>query len=306
LNEYNRYLRLLYCICASYDELCNPTILLHSKRRKYMKILERQTQYYDIVGDNLEMLKINIEPRFKVFAEAGKMIYTRGNVSMESRMPEKEGTGFMGKIMGAGKRALAGESLFFTYYEGNGQAGFAGDFPGRILPIGLSSQTMLAQKDAFIAAIGEIEISIAMQKKIGGALFGGEGLIVEKLSGDGVVFIHAGGDLVTFELEAGESMKIDTGSVVAWEESVSYDVQMAGSIKSAIFGGEGIFLTTLTGPGTIVIQTMTLSKLRRQIGFSIGKSESGGVGSMAKTLGGAGAAIGAGGILGSLLGGDDS
>lgn len=270
-----------------------------------MKVLDRQTRYYDIIGDNLEMLKINIEPQFKVFAEAGKMIYTRGNVTMESRMPEKEGTGLLGKVMGAGKRALAGESLFFTYYEGNGQAGFAGDFPGRILPVGLSNQTMLAQKDAFIAAIGEIDISIAMQKKIGGALFGGEGLIVEKLSGDGVVFIHAGGDLVTFDLEAGETMKIDTGSVVAWEDSVSYDVQMAGSIKSAIFGGEGIFLTTLTGPGTIVIQTMTLSKLRRQLGFSSGKSESGGLGSMAKTLGGAGAAIGAGGILGSLFGGED-
>ncbi len=270
-----------------------------------MKVLERQTKYYDIIGDNLEMLKINIEPTFKIFAEAGKMVYTRGNVSMESRMPEEEGTGFLGRVMGAGKRALAGESLFFTYYEGTGEAGFAGDFPGRILPIGLSNQTMMAQKDAFIAAIGDIDISIAMQKKIGGALFGGEGLIVEKLSGDGVVFIHAGGDLVTFELAAGETMKIDTGSVVAWEDSVAYDVQMAGSIKSALFGGEGIFLTTLTGPGTIVIQTMTLSKLRRQIGSSVGKSESGGMGSMAKTLGGAGAAIGAGGILGSLFGGED-
>ncbi len=269
-----------------------------------MKIMDRQTQYYEIVGDNLEMLKISIDPKFKVFAEAGKMIYTRGNVTMESRLPEMEGTGFFGKVMGAGKRVLAGESLFFTYYEGNGQAGFAGDFPGRILPIGLSNQTMLAQKDAFIAAIGEIDISIAMQKKIGGALFGGEGLIVEKISGDGLVFIHAGGDLVTFDLDAGETMRIDTGSVVAWEDSVTYDVQMAGGIKSALFGGEGIFLTTLTGPGKVIIQTMTLAKLRRQIGLSSGESESGGIGTMAKTIGGAGAAVG-GGILGSLFGGED-
>ena len=271
-----------------------------------MQVLERQTRYYEIIGDNLEMLKINVDPQIKVFAEAGKMIYVRGNVAMESRMPEKSGSGFFDKVIGAGKRALAGESLFFTYYEGTGQAGFAGDFPGRILPVGLSNQTMLAQKDPFVAASGETDISIAMQKKIGGALFGGEGLIVEKLSGDGIVFIHAGGDLVTFELAAGETMKIDTGSVVAWEAGVSYDVQMVGSIKAAVFGGEGVFLTTLTGPGSVVLQTMTLAKLRRQIGFSVGKSESGGIGSMARTLGGAGAAIGAGGILGSLLGGDDN
>jgi uncharacterized protein (TIGR00266 family) len=267
-----------------------------------MKILERSTAAYEIVGDNLEMLKVKVNPQFPVFAEAGKMIYPKGNIDMESRLPEKEGAGILDKMLGAGKRALAGESLFFTYYEGEGEVGFAGDFPGRIMPIGLANQSILAQRDAFIAAMGDVEISIALQKRIGGALFGGEGFIVEKLSGDGIAFIHAGGDLVSFELAPGETMRIDTGSVVAWDESVTYDVAFVGSIKSAIFGGEGIFLTTLTGPGTIIVQTMTLSKLRRMLGVQ-GSSED--TGSLGKTLGVAAGAAGVGGILGSILGGED-
>ncbi len=269
-----------------------------------MKILERQTKAYEIHGDNLEILKVHVNPEFPLFAEAGKMIYIRGNVDMESRLPEKKDAGFLGKVMGAGKRILAGESLFFTYYEGNGEVGFAGDFPGRILPVGLAGHTILAQRDAFLAAIGEVNISIALQKRIGGALFGGEGFILEKISGDGIVFLHAGGDLYQMDLEPGETIRVDTGSVVAWDESVTYDVQTVGSIKSALFGGEGIFLTTLTGPGTVVIQTMTLAKLRRQIGWSGGKTEASGS-SLSKTLGVGGLAAGAGSLLGSILGDED-
>lgn len=270
-----------------------------------MQILERRTKAYEIQGDNLEMLKVVVDPQFNVFAEAGKMIYVRGNVQMDSRMPEAGGTGgFLGKVMGAGKRMLAGESLFFTHFEGQGEAGFAGDFPGRILPVGLQNHSILAQRDAFIAAIGKVDISIALQKRIGGALFGGEGFILEEISGDGVVFIHAGGDLFSFDLEPGETIQIDTGSVVAWDSTVQYDVQMMGSVKSALFGGEGLFLTTLTGPGTVVVQTMTLSKLRRQIGWSAGKTESSGS-SLAKGLGMGGIGAAAGGILGSILGGED-
>jgi len=268
-----------------------------------MKVLERSTAAYEIVGDNLEMLKVRVNPQFSVFAEAGKMIYLKGNVEMESRLPEKEDAGLLDKVLGAGKRVLAGESLFFTYYEGEGEVGFAGDFPGRIMPVGLANQSILAQRDAFIAAIGDVEVSIALQKRIGGALFGGEGFILEKLSGDGIVFLHAGGDLVSFELAPGETMRIDTGSVVAWDETVTYDVAFVGSIKSAIFGGEGIFLTTLTGPGTVIVQTMTLAKLRRMLGATQGSSEESG--SIAKTLGVAAGAAGVGGILGSILGGED-
>ncbi len=267
-----------------------------------MKVLERQTKVYEIIGDNLEMLKVKVG-RHPVFAEAGKMVYLRGPVQMESRMSTSKDKGFVGKIVSAGKRMLAGESLFLTFFEGEGEVGFAGDFPGRILPIGLSQEAILAQKDAFLAAIGEIDLSIALQKRIGGALFGGEGFIVERLSGDGVVFIHAGGDLVTFELAPGETIRVDTGCVVAWDESVSYDVQFVGGIKTALFGGEGLFLTTLTGPGTVVIQTMTLSKLRRQL-QAVGPREAP-ESSAARTIGLGALGAGVGGILGSILGDED-
>jgi uncharacterized protein (TIGR00266 family) len=237
-----------------------------------MTILDRNTKVYSIVGDNLEMLKVKINPKYQVFAEAGKMIYIRGDVSMESRMPDGN-KGLLGKLMGAGKRFLAGESLFWTYFEGKGEVGFAGDFPGRIIPIGLENTAILAQRDAFVAGIGDIDISIALQKRIKGAFWGGEGLILEKIAGQGVVFIHAGGELVSFDLTPGETIQVDTGSAVAWDESVVYDVRRVKSLKTALFGGEGIFLTSLTGPGTVIIQTMTLSKLRCQIGQTSSESK---------------------------------
>jgi len=269
-----------------------------------MKILERQTDFYEISGDNLEILKVRVGGPYPLFAEAGKMIYVRGDVRMESRLPEKPGSGFFDKLMGAGKRMLVGESVFFTHYEGSGEVGFAGDYPGRILAVGLARQSILAQRDAFIAAVGDVDISIALQKRIGGALFGGEGLVLEKLAGDGVVFIHAGGDLFGFELKPGETTLVDTGSVVAWDDSVTYDVQTVGSIRSALFGGEGIFLTALTGPGQVIVQTMTLAKLRRQIGQpSHGNAEAGA--SVLGSAAGLGGVVTAGTILGSLLGGDD-
>ncbi|PIU31162.1 MAG: TIGR00266 family protein [Syntrophobacteraceae bacterium CG07_land_8_20_14_0_80_61_8] len=270
-----------------------------------MRILERKTRAYEIQGDNLEILKVCVDSQLSVFAEAGKMIYVRGNVRMDSRMPETaSGGGFLGKVMGAGKRMLAGESLFSTHYEGQGEVGFAGDFPGRILAIGLSNQSILAQRDAFIAAMGNVDISIAVQKRIGGALFGGEGFILEKLSGDGLVFIHAGGDLFSFDLAPNETIRVDTGSAVAWDASVQYDVRMMSSVRSALFGGEGLFLTTLTGPGTVVLQTMTLAKLRRQIGRSVGKTEAAEP-SLVRGLGIGGLGAAAGGILGGILGSED-
>lgn len=265
-----------------------------------MKVLERKTRIYEIVGDNLEMLRVRVGEH-PVFSEAGKMVYLRGPVRMETRVSSRRGEkqGLLGKLLEAGKRVLAGESLFLTYFEGPGEVGFAGDFPGRILPVGLAGEAILAQKDAFLAAIGEVELSIALQKRIGGALFGGEGFIVERLSGDGVVFLHAGGDLVTFELAPGETLRVDTGCAVAWDESVSYDVQFVGDVKTALFGGEGLFLTTLTGPGTVVVQTMPLSKLRRQLQAEGSREAS--ESPVAKTVG-AGVVGGAlGGILGSIL-----
>ncbi len=266
-----------------------------------MNILSRKTDLYEIVGDNLEMLKVRIET-VPVFAEAGKMVYMRGNVRMETRMGGKE-KGLLGKIVSAGKRVLAGESLFLTYFEGSGEVGFAGDFPGRVLPVELSGETIFAQRDAFLAAAGDIEISVAFQKRIGGALFGGEGLIVEKISGRGVVFLHAGGDLVSFELSPGETLRVDTGCAVAWDETVDYDVELIRSVKSIFFGGEGFFLATMRGPGIAVVQTMPLSKLRAQL--QAGGAREAPERSSAQAIGAGAVGAGLGAILGSVLGGEE-
>ena len=269
-----------------------------------MKVLPRETDTYKIVGDNLEMLIVKVG-NSPVFSEAGKMIYTKGRVKMETKMSSRKEKGLFEKFLDAGKRMLAGESLFLTYFEGLGEVGFAGDFPGRILPVQLENESILAQKDAFLAAIGDIDVSIALQKRIGGALFGGEGFIVEKITGKGIVFIHAGGDLVSFNLASGETIKVDTGCSVAWDESVSYDISYIGSIKSTLFGGEGLFLNTLTGPGTVILQTMPLSKLRRQL-QSMGSLEVEVNKNPAARLA-KGGVLGAtvGGILGGILGKGD-
>ena len=232
-----------------------------------MYILERQSDIYSIEGGNLEVLKIPVTQQVTPFAEAGKMVYTTGDVSFETHLPDNKGItgGMLGKIVGAGKRLMAGESLFFTYFRGHGEVGFAGSVPGRILPIGLNGNTVLAQRDAFIAAVGDVGISVAFQKRVGAILFGGEGFILEKISGDGIAFIQVAGDLLSFDLSAGETMRVDTGSAVAWDDSVIYSIEVIRSVKSALFGGEGLFFTTLTGPGTVIVQTMTTSKLRQEL-----------------------------------------
>jgi uncharacterized protein (AIM24 family) len=172
------------------------------------------------------------------------------------------------KIWGALKRKMMGESLFLTYFRAlaTGEVGFAGNYPGRIQVFDLKpGQSILAQRDSFICAQSTAQLNIALVKKLGAGLFGGEGFILERLTGPGVVFIHAGGDFVEFNLGTGEVIQIDTGSIVAFDDSVAYDIQMVGGIKTAIFGGEGLFLATLTGPGRVIIQSMTLEKMRREM-----------------------------------------
>jgi uncharacterized protein (TIGR00266 family) len=219
---------------------------------------------YKIHGDNLQFVEISLSSGEEVYAEAGKMFFKTPSVNMETKMV---GEGLGSKIWGAIKRKVAGESLFTTHFTGPGTVAFAADYPGRIEAIDVSQKSFLAQKDAFICAEKNVEFTIAFQKKIGAGLFGGEGFIMEKFSGNGKVFIHAGGDFFVKELSAGETLQIDTGSVVGFEESVKYDVQFVGGIKTALFGGEGLFITTLTGPGKIILQSMTLAKLRREIGI---------------------------------------
>jgi uncharacterized protein (TIGR00266 family) len=242
---------------------------------------------YTVQGDNLQIARIKLRPGQEVYAEAGKMVYKTAAVEWQTRM---SGETLGQKLMGVLRRTVTGESLFLTYFRavsGVGEVGFAGDYPGRLQPIALAAgQTVLVQRDSFVCAETSVQFSIQFTKRLGAGLFGGEGFILEKFTGPGVVFIHGGGDFVEFNLGPGETLQVDTGCIVAFDESVDYDIQFAGGIKSAIFGGEGLFLATLRGPGKAIVQTMTLSKLRRELGAGrAGGDERSGLGSITNLFG---------------------
>jgi uncharacterized protein (TIGR00266 family) len=218
-----------------------------------------------IQGDNLQVARVRLKSGQEVYAEAGKMVYKTPNVQWETRM---SGNTLGEKLMGAFRRTVSGESLFFTYFRahGDGEVGFAGSYPGRIQMLELEQgRSILAQRDAFLFAQPSVQFNIAMVKRLGTGFFGGEGFILQKFTGPGAVFIHAGGDFIELDLAAGQVIQVDTGCIVAFDESVDYDIQLAGGIKTALFGGEGLFLATLTGPGHVVIQSMTLNKMRREL-----------------------------------------
>ncbi len=220
---------------------------------------------YTIQGDNLQVVRIRLKPDQEVFAEAGKMVYKFPAVTWETRMT---GETIGEKILGALKRKLMGESLFLTYFRADApsEVGFAGSYPGRIQAFDLAAgQSVFVQRDSFICAQSTSQLNIALVKKLGAGIFGGEGFILERLTGPGTAFIHAGGDFVEFKLEPGEIIQVDTGCIVAFDEGVDYDIQAVGGIKTALFGGEGLFLATLKGPGRVIIQSMTLEKLRREL-----------------------------------------
>lgn len=220
---------------------------------------------YTIQGDNLQVVRIKLQPGQELFAEAGKMLYKTPSVQWETRM---SGGSIGEKLWGALKRTVMGESLFLTYFRAiqPGEVGFAGSYPGRLQPFVLGpGQTVLVQRDSFVCAQNTVQLNIAFVKKLGAGFFGGEGFVLEKLTGPGTVFIHGGGDFIDFTLAPGEMLQVDTGCVVAFDESVNYDIQFVGGIKTAIFGGEGLFLATLTGPGRVIVQSMTLDKLRREL-----------------------------------------
>ncbi len=225
---------------------------------------------YTIQGDNLQVARVRLKAGQEVYAEAGKMVYKTPAIQWETRM---SGETLGAKIWGAVKRKLMGESLFLTYFlaTADGEVGFAGSYPGRIQVFELASgQSVLVQRDSFLFAQPTVQLNIALVKKLGVGFFGGEGFILEKLTGPGTVFIHGGGDFVEFSLKPGEVLQVDTGCIVAFDESVGYDIQMVGGIKTAIFGGEGLFLATMTGPGRVIIQSMTLAKMRRELSPPVG------------------------------------
>lgn len=220
---------------------------------------------YAIQGDNLQVARLRLKPGQEVYAEAGRMVYKTANVQWDTRM---SGETVGEKLLGALRRTVTGESLFLTYFRANGEGevGFAGSYPGRIQVFDLASgRSILAQRDAFLVAQPSVQFSVELVRRLGAGFFGGEGFILEKFTGPGLVFIHAGGDFVEFDLAAGQVIQVDTGCIVAFDESVDYDIQLAGGIKTALFGGEGLFLATLTGPGHVVIQSMTLNKMRREL-----------------------------------------
>ena len=220
---------------------------------------------YTIQGDNLQVIRIRLQPGQELYAEAGKMVYKQPQVAWETRM---SGETLGEKLLGALKRKLMGESLFLTYFRASipGEVGFAGSYPGRVQAFELKAgQNIFVQRDAFVVAQSSVQLNIALVKRLGAGFFGGEGFILEQLTGPGTVFIHAGGDFVEFTLAAGESLQVDTGCIVAFEETVDYDIQLAGGIRTALFGGEGLFLATLTGPGRVIVQSLTLQKMRREL-----------------------------------------
>lgn len=241
---------------------------------------------FEIYGDNLQVARIRMKPGQELYAEAGKMVYKQTPIEWDTRM---SGNTLGEKIWGALKRKVMGESLFLTYFRANapGEVGFAGDYPGRIQAFTLApGQSILVQRDSFLCAQSSVTLNIAFTQRLGAGFFGGEGFILERLTGPGTAFIHAGGDHIEFKLAPGETLQVDTGCVVAFEESVAYDIQYTGSIKRSLFGGEGFFLATLTGPGKVIIQSMTLEKLRSQLVVrTTGGDEHSGLGAITNLLG---------------------
>ena len=257
---------------------------------------------YKIYGDDMQFVEVELDPQEAAIAEAGGMMYMEDGVEMETIFGDgsQQQSGFLGALMGAGKRLLTGESLFMTVFLNRSsqkrKVAFGAPYPGKIVPMHLKDLggELIAQKDSFLAAAKGVSVGIAFQKKLGVGLFGGEGFIMQRLQGDGWAFVHAGGTLQERTLGPGELIRVDTGCIVAFQPSVSYDIQYVGKIKSALFGGEGLFFATLRGPGRVWLQSLPLSRLANRIiaaapGVGRGGKEEGSI------LGG----------LGSLIDGDN-
>lgn len=226
---------------------------------------------YQVFGSDMQFVEIELDPGESAIAEAGAMMFKDAQVQMETVFGDGshsgQGGSFMDKLLGAGKRVITGESLFTTMFSnaGSGKAkvAFASPYPGTIIPLSLNNYggRLICQKDSFLCAARGVSIGIFFQKKVMTALFGGEGFIMQKLEGDGQVFVHAGGTVVERELRAGERLDVDTGCVVALTQTVGFDVKPVGGIKSMLFGGEGVFLATLTGPGHVWLQSLPFSRM---------------------------------------------
>ena len=227
---------------------------------------------YKLYGDDLQFVEIELDPNETVIAEAGMMIYMEDSIQFDTRLGDgsKPKSGVVGTLLNIGARALTGESLFMTHFTNGGSGkrhvAFGAPYPGRIMPIDLdvANGELICQKDAFLCAARGTEVSIAFNKRLGAGFFGGEGFILQRLRGDGLVFLHAGGTIVEKRLN-NATLKVDTGCLVAFEKTIDYNIQMAGNLKSMVFGGEGIFLATLTGTGRVWLQSLPFSRLADRI-----------------------------------------
>lgn len=242
---------------------------------------------YKIHGEELQFVEIELDPQETAIAESGSFLMMDDGIQMQTIFgdgSQQQGSGLLGKLLGAGKRLLTGESLFMTAYTnvGNGKkkVSFAAPYTGKIIPLDLQQLNgkIIAQKDAFLCAAKGVSVGIELQRKLGTGIFGGEGFIMQKLEGDGMCFVHAGGYVVERELQAGEVLKIDTGCVVAYTSQVDFDIEFIKGVKNWMFGGEGLFFATLRGPGKVWIQSLPISRLAgRILQYGVSRKEEGSI-----------------------------
>lgn len=247
---------------------------------------------YKIVGDVMQALQITLQRNEEIYAEAGAMLYMGAGIDLQSRMQG-------GLMKGLMRKFLAGESLFMSVFRceiASAHMALANPIAGKIIPIQLNNTTILAERNAYLCAIGNVDLSVAFTKRFGAGLFGGEGFLLQKISGQGLVFLHAGGNMLEFNLAAGEQLRVDTCCIVSMAETVNYDIQFVGGFTNALFGGEGLFYATLTGPGHVVLQTLPFSRLASRL---MAASAGHGQRDESKGLGGL-----AGDVLGSIISGD--
>lgn len=217
---------------------------------------------YQITGDNMQALLISLVQNEEIYAEAGSMLYYHGPISMDSKAQG-------GILKSIGRALFTGESLLMTTFKCDGamaEVAFAAPTPGKIVPITLQGNEIICNKDAYLASVGEIDVSIAFTKRLGAGMFGGQGFILQKISGNGTVFLHSGGNFVEKTLQEGENFMADTGCIVMMEPTIDYDIQYIGSIKKFVFGGEGLFLANLKGPGKVILQTLPFSRFAQELG----------------------------------------
>lgn len=228
---------------------------------------------YTIYGEEMQYVEVELDPQEAVIAEAGSFMMMEDGIRMNTIFGDgsKQNEGFLGKVLGAGKRLLTGERLFMTIFSnenfGKKKISFAAPYPGKVIPVDLTEfgGKFVCQKDAFLCAAKGVAIGVEFSRKLGRGLFGGEGFIMQKLEGDGMAFVHSGGTMARKTLQPGEKLKVDTGCIIGFTKEINYDIEFVGGIKNSIFGGEGLFYANLTGPGTVYIQSLPFSRLAGRI-----------------------------------------